>query len=97
MECAEFYYHLQILKDCLQEKRVRIILFHPPYDEAQQKIIDSICRNSKQIIGQVKRNSPLKPALKEIGRLIKSHKEPFIAAEELQYVILGQQKVSTLF
>jgi len=97
MECAEFYYHLLILKDCLKEKNVRIILFHPPYDNAQQKIIDSICRNSKQIIGQVKRNSPLKPALKEIGRLIKSHKEPFVSPEQLHYVILGQQKVKKSF
>lgn len=93
METDEFYYHLLILKDCLKQKDVRVILFHPPYEQGQQKIIDSICRNSKQIIGQVKRDSPLKPALKEIGRLIKSHKEPFIIPEQLQYVILGQQKI----
>lgn len=92
MDNAEFLYHLNIIKDLIKKPHVRIILLHPPYNEAQQSIIDSISRQSKHIIGQLERKPPLKYAAEEIQRLILSHKDPFIAADELQYVVLGRQK-----
>ena len=92
MDNAEFFYHLNIIKDLIKKPHVRIILLHPPYTESQQVIIDSISRQSKHIIGQLERKPPLLDAAKEIERLITSHKDPFIAADELQYVVLGKQE-----
>ena len=92
MDNAEFFYLLNIIKDLIKKPHVRIILLHPPYNESQQRIIDSISRQSKHIIGQLERKPPLLDAAKEIERLISSHKDPFIAADELQYVVLGKQE-----
>ena len=92
MDNAEFLYHLSIIKDLIKKPHVRIILLHPSYNESQQVIIDSISRQSKHIIGQLERKPPLLDAAKEIERLISSHKDPFIAADELQYVVLGKQE-----
>ena len=92
MDNAEFFYHMNIIKDLIKKPHVRIILLHPPYTESQQIIIDSISRRSKHIIGQLERKPPLIDAAKEIERLILSHKEPFIPADKLQYVVLGRQK-----
>ena len=92
MDNAEFLYHLSIIKDLIKKPHVRIILLHPPYNESQQVIIDSISRQSKHIIGQLERKPSLLDAAKEIERLISSHKDPFIAADELQYVVLGRQE-----
>ena len=92
MDNAEFLYHLDIIKDLIKKPHVRIILLHPPYNESQQIIIDSISRQSKHIIGQLVRKHPIIDVAKEIERLILSHKDPFVAADELQYVVLGKQK-----
>ena len=92
MDTSEFFYHLQIIKDFMKDKSFRIILLHTPYTETQQKIIDSICRNSYQIIGQIERKEPMIKATLEIKRLIESHKDPFIPSDCLKYVILGRQK-----
>jgi len=92
MDNAEFLYHLNIIKDLIKKSHVRIILLHPPYNESQQNIIDSISRQSKHIIGQLERKPPLQDVAKEIQRLISSHKDPFVAPDELQYVVLGKQK-----
>lgn len=92
MDNAEFLYHMEIIRDMLKHKHVRIILLHPPYTKSQQIIIDSICRNSKKIIGQIERKPPIKDAAREIQRLIHSHHEPFISQEKLRYVIIGRQK-----
>ena len=92
MDNAEFLYHLSIIKDLIKKPHVRIILLHPPYNESQQVIIDSISRQSKHIIGQLERKPPILDVAKEIDRLISSHKDPFIAADELQYVVLGKQE-----
>ncbi len=92
MDNPEFFYHLNIIKDFMKDKSVRIILLHPPYTNTQQKIIDSICRNSYQIIGQIVRREPMIKATLEIKRLIDSHKDPFISSDDLKYVILGRQK-----
>jgi len=92
MDNPEFFYHLNIIKDLMKDKGIRIILLHTPYTEAQQKIIDSICRNSYQIIGQIERTEPMIKATLEVKRLIDSHKDPFISSDDLKYVILGRQK-----
>ena len=92
MENAEFLYHLNIIKNLMKDKRSRIILLHIPYTKTQQKIIDSICRNSIQIIGQIERKEPKINVSREIKRLIESNKEPFIPSDQLRYVILGRQK-----
>ena len=92
MDNPEFFHHLQIIKDLLKDKSIRIILLHTPYTKTQQKIIDSICRNSNQIIGQIERKEPKLKAALEISRLIESHKDPFISSDDLKYVILGRQK-----
>lgn len=92
MENAEFLHHLNIIKNLMKDKRSRIILLHIPYTETQQKIIDSICRNSIQIIGQIERKEPKINVSREIKRLIESNKEPFIPSDQLRYVILGRQK-----
>lgn len=92
MDNPEFFYHLQIIKDLMKNRHVRIILLHPIYTKTQQKIIDSICRNSNQIIGQIERKSPTIETAKEMQRLIESQKEPFIASDQLQYVVLGKKK-----
>lgn len=92
MENAEFLYHLNIIKDLIKHPYVRIILLHPPYTESQQRIIDSICRNSKHIIGQIERKPPLKEAAEEIERLILANPDPLIPDDVIQYVIVGRQK-----
>ena len=76
----------------LKHRHVRIILLHTPYTKKQQKIIDSVCRESKYIIGQIERKLPIMDAAKEIELLVKSHNEPFIDESKLQYVIIGRQK-----
>jgi len=90
MENKEFLYHLKTIRKLIQKRNVRVILLHPPYTEKQQKTIDSICRRSRHIIGQIERTPPLKDVADEIGRIIHSHKEPFISPDQLQYVILGK-------
>ena len=92
MENSEFLYHLYILRDMLKNPLVRIILMHPEYTQNQQKIIDSISRQSVQIIGQVLRKPPIAKAAKEIQRLFLANAEPFVPKDKLKYVILGQQK-----
>ena len=92
MDNPEFFHHLEIIKEFMKNKQLRIILLHTPYTETQQKIIDSICRNSNQIIGQIERKEPKIKAALEIKRLIESHKDPFISSDQLQYVVLGRQK-----
>ncbi len=96
MDNAEFLYHMNIIKDMVKHPHVRIILLHTPYTESQQKIIDSISRQSKYIIGQVERKPPIVEAAKEIERLILAHKDPFIPADMLQYVVIGRQKPKNL-
>lgn len=92
MDNPEFFHHLILLKNFMKNKQNRIILLHTPYTKSQQKIIDSICRNSIQIIGQIERKEPKIKAAMEIKRLIESHKEPFVAADQIQYVVLGRKK-----
>ena len=70
MDNPEFYYYLNIIKDFMKDKSIRIILLHIPYTNTQQKIIDSICRNSNQIIGQVERAEPMIKAALEMKKLI---------------------------
>jgi hypothetical protein len=98
MDNDEFYYHMELIRDMLKFSDVRIILFHPPYTKTQQVIIDSISRNSKNIIGQLVRPTITKKnvetASKEIERLITSHHEPLISNDKLRFVIIGQQKVN---
>ncbi len=92
MDNSEFFNHLNIIKDLMKDKSIRIILLHTPYTTTQQKIIDSICRNSYQIIGQIERTKPMIKATLEMKRLIDSHKDPFIPSEALKYIVLGRQK-----
>lgn len=98
MDNDEFFHHLEIIRDMLKHSHVRIILFHPPYTKSQQAIIDSISRNSINIIGQMVRPSISKKnvekASKEIARLISSHHEPLISNDKLRFVVIGQQKVN---
>lgn len=96
MDDAEFLLHMQIIRDMLKHKHVRIILLHPPYSDSQQVIIDAICRHSTKIIGQLERKPPIIDAAKEVERLILAHKDPFIPVDQLQYVIIGQQKPKNL-
>jgi len=93
MNDDEFLYHMKIIRDMLKYPQARIILLHVPYTTCQQKIIDSICRNSKNIIGQLERKPPMNKAANEIKRLILSHHEPFINNDKLRFVIIGQQKI----
>ncbi len=92
METREFLYHLYIIRDLIKNPHIRIILLHPPYTIPQQRIIDSISRQSKQIIGQVERKLPMNKPAQEIERLITACHEPFIKKDQLQYVIVGRQK-----
>lgn len=92
MDNSEFFHHMNLIKELMKDKSVRLILLHPPYTNIQQHIIDSICRNSKQIIGQLERTNPVDKTTQEMKRLIDSHKDPFIPSDDLKYVILGRQK-----
>jgi len=92
MDNAEFLHHMNIIKDLMKNSLVRIILVHPPYNSSQQKIIDSISRQSRHIIGQIERNLPAIDVAKEVQRLVMADKEPFVSKDKIQYVILGQQK-----
>ena len=93
MDYDEFVYHLDIIKDLTLDPRIRIILFHPPYTKSQQKIIDSICRRTNKIIGQLERSELLEEKTHEIMRLIKFHNDPYLKPYQINYVILGQQKI----
>lgn len=92
MEAKEFLYHLHMIKKLIRYQYTRIILLHPPYTEKQQKLIDSVCRRSKHIIGQIERKYPIEDASKEIERLIAANHDPLISKDKIKYVILGQQK-----
>jgi len=89
----EFLYHMEIIMDLLKRPNVRLILLHPPYTHSQQCVIDNICKNSINIIGQVLRVPPIKQAAEEVGRLISAHHEPHMNGKEIKYVIVGQQKI----
>lgn len=93
MDDAEFLHHMKIIRYMLKQPHVRLVLLHPPYTQSQQRIIDAICRNSTKIIGQIERKPPMEKTAQEVSRLITSHHEPCIRSKELQYVILGQQKI----
>ncbi len=97
MDNDEFVYHMEIIRDMLKFPDVRMVLFHPPYTNSQQVIIDSISRNSINIIGQLVRpnitKKDIEKASKEIARLITSHHEPLISNDKLRFVIIGQQKI----
>ncbi len=93
MNKEEFLIHMNIIRDLLKNPILRIIIFHNPYTETQQHIIDTICIQNIQIIGQVERKKPYDKSFAEIKRLINSHHEPFEEQKHLQLVILGQQKV----
>jgi len=97
MNNDEFVYHMELIRDMSKYADVRMILFHPPYTKSQQVIIDSISRNSINIIGQLVRptitDKEVEKASKEIARLIKSHHEPLISNDKLRFVIIGQQKI----
>ena len=92
MERSEFLHHLNLIKELIEKPNIRIILMHPPYDNKQQKIIDSICSECENIIGQIERTPPLKEKAKEIQRLIASHHDPYLKEDQIQYIVLGQQK-----
>ena len=93
MDNPEFFLHMKIIQQMLKKsKYIRIILLHNPYTESQQIIIDSISRQSKQIIGQLERTPPIVDAAKEIQRLILSNPESHSIQKRLQFVVLGQQK-----
>jgi hypothetical protein len=92
MEPKEFLYHLHMIKKLIQHPYTRIILMHPPYTEKQQKLIDSLCRRSSHIIGQIERKPPFMEVSKEIKRLISADHDPLIRADKIQYVVLGRQK-----
>jgi len=98
MDNDEFVHHMEIIRDMMQHQDVRIILFHPPYTNSQQAIIDAISRNSTNIIGQLVRPTVSKKnvekASREIARLISSHHDPLISNDQLRFVIIGQQKVN---
>ncbi len=94
MDNAEFFLHMEIIGKMIKKsKYIRIILMHNPYTKSQQTIIDSISRQSKHIIGQIERKSPIINAAKEIERLILSNSEPYSTQKKLQYVVLGQQSL----
>ena len=84
---------MKIIMDLLEKPNARLVLLHPPYTHSQQLVIDNICKNSENIIGQVLRVPPIKEAAEEVGRLISTHHEPHMNHEQLKYVIVGQQKV----
>jgi hypothetical protein len=92
MEQKEFLIHIKTIFDFLQKPSVRIILFHNPYSEHQQKIIDKMCIENYRIIGQVIRKEPYTKSLEDIQQLLDSYQEPFTDLETLKFVIIGQQK-----
>lgn len=93
MDDDEFLYHLDIIKDLTLDPSIRIILFHPPYTTRQQKIVDSICRRTNNIIGQLERSELIGKRSNEISRLIKYHNDPYLKPAQIKYVILGQQRI----
>jgi len=95
MDEDEFLHHLEIIMDLLKKPNARLILLHPPYTHSQQIVIDNVCKNSINIIGQVLRDPLTKEIVNEVGRLISSHHEPHINCDELKYVIVGKQKIKS--
>ena len=92
MENKEFLYHLNMIRKLIKNPHIRIILLHPPYTEKQQMHIDSFCRRSIHVIGQIERKPPFKDASEEIKRLIFADHDPSIPKDKIQYVVLGRQK-----
>lgn len=92
MNEIEFLRHLDMIMDLLERPNLRLILFHLPYTESQQLVIDDICKNSPHIIGQIIRKPLTKEIAHEFGRLITTHHEPHVNCDELKYVIVGKQK-----
>ena len=73
----------------IKSKDTRIILLHNDYTTKQQKTIDSVCRGTTQIIGQIT-HSDAEKTVDEISRLIRANHEPFTAKDQIRYVIVGQ-------
>ena len=92
MEHKEFLLHVKIIFEYLHRPDARLILFHNPYSEHQQKIIDKICIENYRIVGQVLRKEPYEKSLEDIQQLLDSYQEPFTDLETLKFVIIGQQK-----
>jgi len=92
MENKEFLYHLNMIRKLIKNPHIRIILLHPPYTKEQQMHIDSFCRRSRHVIGQIERKPPFKDASEEIKRLIFADHDPSIPKDKIQYVVLGRQK-----
>jgi len=90
MKNFEFRNHMIIILAVLKKsKNNRLILVNQDYTEIQQRKIDRLCSKTTQIVAQIKLTSDKFDARKEITKIVKANKEPFIPKEELSYVILG--------
>ena len=90
MKDHAFILHLEMIyKIIIKSKDTRIILLHNDYTTKQQKTIDSVCRGTTQIIGQIT-HSDAEKTVDEISRLIRANHEPFTAKDQIRYVIVGQ-------
>lgn len=89
MKRNDFISHLLLIKKILNDsKNTRIILLYNDYTIPQQKTIDSLCRRTNQLVGQVTQ-SDVGEAIDEISRLIMANHEPFTVKDQIKYVIVG--------
>ena len=100
MDNKEFLLHVKLTNDFLELPHVKIFLWHHPYTDSQQKTIDSMCRQTKRIIGQLeqyKDEVTREKQQQEIMKMMKADEGPLIynkvmiPTDQVCTVILGGQ------
>ena len=85
-----FISHMKLIHNFLiKSKNTRIILLQNDYTTNQQKTIDSVCRRTYQIVGQVIHTNT-EEIIDEISRLIIANHEPFTSRDQIKYIIIGK-------
>lgn len=87
----EFTLHVFLILQLTINPRKRIILDSYAYSDKQQIFINSLCKNTANIIGQLNIDSNLLGSISEIREIIESHPEPYLTVKQLQYHVLWNE------
>jgi len=100
MDNIEFLLHEELINEFLESPHVKIFLWHHPYTNSQQKTMDTMCSQTKRIIGQLeqaKDNATREKQHQEILKMMEADEGPLIynkvmiPTDQVQIVILGGQ------
>lgn len=94
MHEKEFTLHVFLILKLTINPLKRIILDSYAYSNKQQIFINSLCKNTANIIGQLNIDSNLIGSVSEIREIIESHPEPHYSVQQLQYHVLWNENRS---